>query len=240
MFKRDYPSLIKQLQDWIREQVYRAGCRGVVLGLSGGIDSSVCAALCKGALSQEVLGLILPCHSHPGDQEDAEEVARILDLNYQIMDLALVYDGLLSSLSEKEDAMAAANIKPRLRMTVLYYHANARNYLVVGTDNRSELLLGYFTKYGDGGVDITPLGNLVKGEVCELAKWLKIPEHIIHKPPSAGLWAGQEDEQEMGLTYEEVDTYILTGEAREEVRERIQRLAQKNQHKLHPPACPDF
>lgn len=240
MLERNYPSLIQRLQDWIRERVQEAGCEGVVLGLSGGIDSSVCAALCQGALSREVLGLILPCHSHPSDAAHAQQVATLLGLEYRILDLGPVYDHFLSILQGEEGKMAAANLKPRLRMTTLYYYANQWNYLVVGTDNRSELFLGYFTKYGDGGVDITPLGSLVKGEVYELARYLKIPEEIIQKPPSAGLWAGQEDETEMGLTYEEVDSYILTGEAPQETANSIEGLARKNRHKLHPPLQPDF
>ena len=127
--------------------------------------------------------------------------------------------------------MALANIKPRLRMTTLYYYASLNNYLVIGTDNWSELKVGYFTKYGDGGVDLAPLGRLVKSEVRKLAKHFGIPEKIINKKPSAGLWEGQTDENEMGVSYEELDHYILTGEADKEVRERIDELARKNSHK---------
>lgn len=239
--RKNNGKLAKDLKDWIREKVHQANCQGVVLGLSGGIDSAVTAALCKGAFPHQAIAFILPCHSHPKDQEDAELVAKKLQLAYYVIDLGPTYETLLKSLGAKEGRdMATINIKPRLRMTTLYYQANHRNYLVVGTDNRSELHLGYFTKYGDGGVDIIPLGNLVKKEVVELAKELQIPPHIIEKPPSAGLFEGQEDEVELGFTYGEMDTYLLTGEAKGEVKGRIDRLAQKNKHKLQTPAIPAF
>lgn len=240
--ERDYRELSIKIVDWIRERVREAGCKGVVIGLSGGIDSSVCAALCREAFPKETLGLILPCHSHPRDKEDAELLARTIDLPYKVVDLGPTFDTLLSSLhkEEQESTIAVVNMKPRLRMTTLYYYAQSRRYLVAGTDNRTELLLGYFTKYGDGGIDFAPLGSLVKTEVIELAKEMGIPERIIEKPPSAGLWEGQEDEEELGLTYEEVDTYILTGQAPDHVKRRVEELAKKNQHKLQTPAIPSF
>jgi NAD+ synthase len=123
-------------------------------------------------------------------------------------------------------------------MTALYYYASALNYLVVGTDNKSELKIGYFTKYGDGGIDLAPLGALVKHEVKGLAQRLDIPERIINKKPSAGLWSGQTDESEMGFSYQELDHYILTGEADEEIKEKIEKLAAKNRHKLEPIPIP--
>jgi len=135
--------------------------------------------------------------------------------------------------------MAEVNIKPRLRMTALYYYAQAKNYLVVGTDNWSELKIGYFTKHGDGGIDLAPLGSLVKHEVKELAHELKIPAEIIEKNPSAGLWDGQTDESEMGFSYQELDNYILNGEARPEIEAKIKKLAAKNSHKVAPVPIPN-
>lgn len=243
MVQREYGELAERLTDWIQKKVLEAGCRGVVLGLSGGIDSSVTAVLCKRAFPEESLGLILPCYSHPFDREDAELLASQIDLEYQVMDLSTTFDTLLSTIKEKEKeepSMATVNIKPRLRMTVLYYYAQHRKYLVSGTDNRTELLLGYFTKYGDGGIDFAPLGNLVKMEVRRLAQELKIPERIIEKPPSAGLWEGQEDEEELGFSYEEVDSYILTGEASDEVKKRVDTLISTNSHKMERPDIPSF
>ncbi|HMA60650.1 MAG TPA: NAD(+) synthase, partial [Halanaerobiales bacterium] len=139
---------------------------------------------------------------------------------------------------ESQANFALANAKPRLRMVTLYYYAAQNNYLVLGTDNWSELKVGYFTKYGDGGIDLTILGRLVKTEVRELAEHLVVPQEIIDKKPSAGLWQDQTDEDEMGLTYEELDRYILTGEAEPEVKEKIENLSSKNSHKLEPIPIP--
>jgi NAD+ synthase len=136
--------------------------------------------------------------------------------------------------------LAEANLKPRLRMIALYYFANRLGYLVVGSGNRSELAVGYFTKYGDGGADLLPLGNLVKGQVGELAAHLGIPRQIIDKPPSAGLWSGQSDEEEMGLTYEELDRYLTSGEAGAELRDRIDGMRAAAAHKRSLPPVPPF
>ena len=135
--------------------------------------------------------------------------------------------------------MVLANIKPRLRMTMLYYEGGLNKYLVVGTSNKSELVIGYYTKYGDGGVDIEPIGNLVKSQVLELARYLQIPEIIINKTPTAGLWEGQTDELEMGVTYRELDHYILNGCASDSAKSRIEKLIKVSEHKRHmPPVAP--
>jgi NAD+ synthase len=237
--------LAQKLVSWIQEKVKESGCRGVVFGLSGGIDSATVGALCRRALPEGCLGLILPCYSHPRDEEDARRVAEVFGIPYKVIVLDRVYDALVEALTGRassagERSLALANIKPRLRMVALYYWANELNYLVVGTGNRSELAVGYFTKYGDGGVDILPLGNLVKTQVKELARYLGVPQDIIDKPPSAGLWEGQTDEEEMGLTYAELDRYLLTGEASPEVAKKIKALAAKSEHKKRLPAVPPF
>ncbi|SDC11536.1 MULTISPECIES: NAD(+) synthase [unclassified Candidatus Frackibacter] len=242
---RDYAELSDKLVNWIRKQVKDAGCKGAVVGLSGGIDSAVTAVLCKKAFPDTTLGLILPCHSNLEDAVDAKLVAEKFDIEYKVVDLDETFDVLLSELRDTQNSkgkneLATANIKPRLRMTALYYYSASLNRLVVGTDNRSELKIGYFTKHGDGGVDIAPLGNLVKTEVRELAAYLGIPEKIIERPPTAGLWADQTDEKELGITYEELDHYILTGEADLKVKEKIEELAKKNAHKLGYPPVPEF
>ncbi|GAB6099558.1 NAD(+) synthase [Halanaerocella petrolearia] len=241
MLDRDYTEVSKKLAAWIEEQVTDAGCEGAVVGLSGGIDSAVTSVLCKKAFPDNVLGLIMPCYSNPQDAEDAKKVAEKFDIPYQVIDLSDTFDQLQETIGiEDSENLAVANMKPRLRMTTLYYYASQRNSLVVGTDNRSELKLGYFTKYGDGGIDLAPLGNLVKSEVREVAKELDIPKKIITKAPSAGLWEGQTDEDELGITYEEVDNYILTGEARSEVKEIVDSLAARNGHKLQLPPIPEL
>ncbi len=178
------------------------------MGLSGGVDSSVVAALVKEAVGKnKLLALILPCHSSKEDLEDAVFVAGKLGIRTKTVDLSHVY-GQLTKVMPKGNKLALANLKPRLRMSVLYYFANNLNYLVCGTGNKSELMCGYFTKYGDGATDILPIGDLLKKDVRRLAYELGIPVHIIIKPPSAGLWPSQTDEGEMGITYPELDDIL--------------------------------
>jgi len=234
---------VERITHWIRDKVLEAGARGAVVGLSGGIDSSVVAVLCKRVFPDDTLAVIMPCHSHPQDMQDALQVAKRFAIRYFIVDLGPVYDKLLEMVLKnvgESHFIAEANIKSRLRMTTLYYYANLYNYLVVGTGNKSEILTGYFTKYGDGGVDIEPIGNLLKTEVYEVASILDIPENIINKKPSAGLWVGQTDQQEMGVTYEELDKYLETGEGPDHVKVRVEQLMKKNLHKRQLPPIPDF
>ncbi|MFH0858740.1 MAG: NAD+ synthase [Candidatus Omnitrophota bacterium] len=191
--------------NWIRRQVKSSRAKGLVLGLSGGIDSAAVLALAKQAVGKgKVLAIYLPCHSHREHLDDARLVARKFGIKTKVIDLSTVYDTLIKALP-KANKLALSNLKPRLRMLTLYYFANKFNYLVCGTGNKSEIMAGYFTKYGDGGVDILPIGDLLKSQVRELARELKIPESVITKPPTAGLWPGQTDEGEMGVTYRELD-----------------------------------
>ena len=241
----NYEKLTEKLVGWIKEKIECANCSGAVVGLSGGIDSAVTAVLCKRAFPDNTLGVIMPCYSNRQDEEDARLLAEEFDLAYKVVNLEKPFDSLKEVIGITEEIasdnrLAVANIKPRLRMTTLYYHASINNALVVGTDNRSELKVGYFTKYGDGGIDIAPLGKLVKSQVRELARHLDIPENIITKAPSAGLWEKQTDEEEMGITYEELDQYILTGDADEKVKNVVDTLHNKSKHKLQPPPTPDF
>jgi NAD+ synthase len=237
--------LAEKLSGWIKEKVLAAGGKGAVLGMSGGVDSSVVAALCVRVFPKNTLGLIMPCHSNPKDKEHAEMAAKKLSVPVKIVKLDDVYDAYLKILPDfKPDPslirLAQANLKARLRMITLYYTANQLKYLVIGSGNRSELTVGYFTKHGDSGVDILPLGNLVKKEVRELAKFLKIPSEIIDKAPSAGLWEGQTDEGEMGFSYEALDNYILTGRAPEALKKRIEGMRAAGAHKCATPPIPEF
>lgn len=222
---------------WMRDIVNESGAKGIIFGLSGGIDSAVMAGLAKKAFPDNSLGVIMPCHSHPIDEEHGLLVANALALDTIKVDLTENYDVFIKSVkNNKENRLAEANVKPRLRMTTLYYLAQLNGYLVAGPSNKSELTVGYFTKYGDSGVDMLPLGSFVKSEIVELAKFLNIPEIIITKPPTAGLWENQTDEKEMGFTYEVLDSYIKTGKGNKEVIEKIEKMNSKSEHKRkYPP-----
>ena len=237
--------LVEKLVLWIRDKVLASGCKGVVLGMSGGVDSSVAAVLCQQAFPQSVLGVLMFCYSSREDEEHALAVANKFSIPTKMVVLDSVFDTLLKVLPGERvepsvSRLAEGNLKPRLRMLTLYYFANRLKYVVAGASNRSELSVGYFTKYGDGGVDILPLGNLVKGQVGELARFLGIPQEIIDKPPSAGLWPGQTDEGELGLSYEELDHYLITGEASSELKQRVESMIAATEHKRLPPPVASF
>jgi NAD+ synthase len=242
----------RDLAEWLRQQVTIAAARGLVVGLSGGLDSAVVARLCQLAMPGHLVGAIMPCHSDPRDGEDAESIVRHFDIPVVRLDLAPAYDHfagdlerLLLQLPVDHPAHAGgpptgsraqvplANIKPRLRMSALYFLANSLNYLVVGTGNRSELTVGYFTKQGDGAVDLLPLGRLLKSEVRALARELDVPAAIIDKAPSAGLWAGQTDEEEMGFSYADLERYLTDGPdaVSPALAMRIERLVRTSEHK---------
>lgn len=236
---------------WMRQQVAAAHANGFIVGLSGGIDSAVVARLCQLATPGAALGVLLPCHSDPADERDARAVADHFKLPVTTVTLDETFDALTSavksaaaeagrhlSVSEppQDDIrarMPLANMKPRLRMTSLYYLANRFNYLVAGTGNRCELAIGYFTKYGDGGVDLLPLGNLLKSEVRAMARELGVPAQVIDKAPSAGLWLGQTDEGEMGFSYADLEAYLQKGPdaVAPAVAMRIERLMRASEHK---------
>ena len=188
-----------------------------------------------------MLGLIMPCHSDPEDVEHAKKLAEKFRIKTETVDITPVYDLMVKILPEG-NRIAKANLKPRLRMATLYYFANNLNYLVVGTDNKSESFTGYFTKYGDGGVDILPISHLLKTEVRVLAMELGIPEEIITRPPSAGLWEGQTDEGEMGITYEQLDKTIIAIESGQTdgldstLLENVRKMHSATEHKRNMPS----
>ncbi len=238
------PGTTDRLVSWLHDYAAAAGAHGYTVGLSGGIDSACTAVLCQRAMGDHLLGVLMPCHSNPQDAEMACLLADTFGIQTVRVSLESTYDTLLDALPTSTSPLARANIKPRLRMTTLYALAQTHGYLVAGTGNRSELEVGYFTKYGDGGVDVEPLGELYKVQVRQLARELGIPQSIIDRPPSAGLWEGQTDEQEMGITYDDLDTTlaaIAAGETEEldpallaAVQEMIARTAHK---RSVPPAC---
>lgn len=239
---------IDKIVNWIREKVDDANAKGVIVGLSGGVDSSCVAALCKKAFPNNTLGVIMPCLSNPLDRKHAEVIAKKFDIPYKVINLEESFTTILKSLigekydKEKHTGVPVANIKPRLRMITLYYFANKLNYLVVGTDNKSEEMVGYFTKYGDGGVDILPIVDLYKKDVRELAKHLEIPDKIINKKPSAGLWHGQTDEDEIGISYDELDEILNRLEKGKDLSniepkkvEKVRKMIVMSEHKRKMP-----
>ena len=237
--------LAEKLIKWIRDKVLAAEHKGVVVGMSGGLDSSVLAVLCHRAFPQNMFGVLMPCHSIQEDGEHALATAIKFSIPTKTVPLDTVFDALLNALPvDKIDAAASrlveANLKSRLRMLTLYYFANQLKYMVVGSSNRSELSVGYFTKYGDSGVDILPLGNLVKGQVRALASFLGIPQQIIDKPVSAGLWEGQTDEAELGFSYEDLDRYLVTGNVSSELEAKIKSMIDASGHKRLPPPIANF
>jgi len=239
-----------KLVEWLRLVAAEAGVQGAVFGLSGGVDSAVVAGLSVQAFPGESLGLILPCDSVQQDMDDALAVAGVFDLPVKVVVLDAAYRALLAAVGEHDgdpgaiEAMtpklALANLKVRLRAVTWYYHANRLRRLVIGSGNRVELTVGYFTKFGDGAVDVLPLAGLVKAEVRALAEHLGVPRRVITKAPTAGLWPGQTDEEEMGLTYEVLDRFILGGDVTEGAANRIRRMIERSAHKRCLPRTPGF
>ena len=247
----DIKDEVERIVNFIRNLVQESKSQGIILGLSGGIDSALTATLSVRAVGKDkVQALILPCHSIDADLSDAKLVANHLGIKYKIVDLTESFDVVFKALSQDQEAdpIAKANLKPRLRMCSLYYFSNQLNYLVAGTGNKSEDEVGYFTKYGDGGVDFLPIQHLYKHEVREMAKYLQIPEKIVNRKPSAGLWEGQTDEDELSqqlgfsLTYDLLDQMLEniiknTYDPADEKYQKLIDLRKKNRHKLElPPA----
>ena len=240
-------SLSEQITAWLREQLAAAGAEGFVCGFSGGVDSATAAALAVRAVgSDRVLAVLMPCHSQPEDAALGQRVADAFSIPTVTVDLGGVYDLLVAALPPADHPLAAANIKPRLRMVVLYYLAQARNYLVLGSGNRSEIEVGYFTKYGDGGVDLLPLGTLYKTQVWELSRELGVPQDVVERLPTAGLGPGQTDEGEMGISYRELDRILVaigagnTSGVEAASLEKVQGMIARSAHKRALPRAPDF
>lgn len=206
----NYPEIKDKIVAFISSKVCGSGA---VIGLSGGIDSALTAYLTVLALGKEnVLGLLLPEKdiTSKADIDDAIEVADILGIEYKIIEISSVLASFSSVIPVFDNLARTANgnLKARTRMCILYYHANLMGRMVIGTGNKTELLLGYFTKYGDGGVDIEPIGDLYKTQVRGLSGYMGVPGRIIEKTPTAGLWPGQTDESDLGVSYEVADQVL--------------------------------
>ncbi len=236
---RNYETEIKQRIEFIRNTVKSAGANGIIYGNSGGKDCTLVGILCKMACENTV-GIIMPCGStqnYTSDKNDAEVAAKQYDIETRIVDLSAVKDELMNNITEKTklNNPAIANIAPRLRMTTLYTIAAAENRIVAGTGNKSERYMGYFTKWGDGACDFNPISDLTVTEIYEFLRFLKAPASVIEKAPSAGLFDGQTDEKEMGVTYAAIDEFLFNGNANEKDKAIIERFHKTSEHKRKMP-----
>ncbi len=236
---RDWKYETEQRVEFIRNLVAKSGVKGIIYGNSGGKDSALVSILCKMACDNTI-GIILPCCSERNYGEDTDHgnlVADQFKIETRTVDLTEVKKSLLSAVSGKTEINNTAdiNIAPRLRMTTLYAIAAAEGLLVAGTGNRSERYMGYFTKWGDGACDFNPIADLTAGEVFDFLRYFDAPEEIINKAPSAGLYEGQTDEADMGVTYAAIDEYILNGNAHAGDAEIIRRYHNGSEHKRRMP-----
>ena len=235
---RDYQKEFENRVAFIRQTLAESHASGIVFGNSGGKDSALVGILCKAACDNTV-GIIMPCASARNfgmDADDGNALAEQFHIETRTVDLTAVREAELSALSVATQINQAAlvNIAPRLRMTTLYAIAASENRLVAGTGNRSEAYLGYFTKWGDGAHDFNPISDLTVTEIFAFLEYLKAPRCIIDKAPSAGLFDGQTDEAEMGVTYQAVDRYLETGEAHARDLAVIPRFHLRSEHKRSP------
>ena len=235
---RDYKAEFEGRVAYIRELIKSSGAAGIVFGNSGGKDSALVGVLCKAAC-ENTLGVIMPCASRRNYGEDAEDgraLAEQFGIETRCVDLSAVREAEIQELRQVialNDA-ALTNLAPRLRMTTLYAIAAAENRLVAGTGNRSEIHMGYFTKWGDGASDFNPISDLTATEVLEFLAWLDAPASILHKAPSAGLFDGQTDEEEMGVSYKAIDDYLLYGSVSDSDKAIIDRYHSRSEHKRRP------
>ena len=252
--KIDVEKTKNDIVEFVQNKVSEANADGLVVGLSGGIDSTVAAFLaCEAVGKENVFGVVMPSTTTPTeDKLHGTAIAQQLGINYKEMAIDSILNEFLSVTQIEEDILAIGNLKARIRMSIIYFYANSKNYLVTGTGNKSEISIGYFTKYGDGACDIEPIGDLYKTDVFELAKYLGVPQEIIDKPPRAGLWNNQTDEDEIGMTYKLLDKILYRFIEKEidaksiaeeldievnEVNDIIDRV-KRNHHKTEVPESP--
>lgn len=248
--------VVDSITDFIQQTVAAAGAERAIIGLSGGIDSTTTAHLLVEALGPAAVhGLVMPGRvSQSDNMSDAEGVAMDLGIEYDVIEIEPFVDSVVDTFPETEiDQFAIGNARARVRAVLAYLLANHENGLVVGTGNRTEALVGYFTKFGDGAVDCNPIGRLYKQQVRQVARHLGVAEELVTKTPTAGLWTGQTDEEELGIEYETLDGILalhVDGDlspgatARlldldRAVVERVGQMVARTEHKRHPPATPD-
>ena len=229
-----------EIEDFLKKYLEESHCKAYVLGLSGGVDSSLVAAIARKAVGKDKLFCYaLDIESNPADVEDAKKVANELDLNLEIINLSKTYHSYLQDLNgDNFIRLTKSNLKVRMRMVALFAFAQEKSGLVLGTDNMDEKYVGYFTKYGDGAADVLPIVYLTKSEVIEAAKLYGLSSLLANRTPSAGLFEGQTDETEMGVKYADLDNYLLGGKVEKSVEERIEYLHKISEHKRNPIPTP--
>ena len=229
-----------EIEDFLKKYLEESHCKAYVLGLSGGVDSSLVAAIARKAVGKDKLFCYaLDIESNPADVEDAKKVANELDLNLEVINLSKTYHSYLEDLNgDNFIRLTKSNLKVRMRMVALFAFAQEKFGLVLGTDNMDEKYVGYFTKYGDGAADVLPIVYLTKSEVIEAAKLYGLSSLLANRTPSAGLFEGQTDETEMGVKYADLDNYLLGGKVEKSVEERIEYLHKISEHKRNPIPTP--
>ena len=229
-----------EIEEFLKKYLEESHCKAYVLGLSGGVDSSLVAAIAKKAVGKDKLFCYaLDIESNPADVEDAKKVAKELDLNLEVINLSKTYHSYLEDLKgDNFLRLTKSNLKVRMRMVALFAFAQEKSGLVLGTDNMDERYVGYFTKYGDGAADVLPIVYLTKKEVREAAELYGLSSLLANRIPSAGLFEGQTDETEMGVKYEDLDNYLLGGKVEKSVEERIEYLHKISEHKRLPIPTP--
>ena len=250
---QDYPSITSTIENFLEEQMEKNHAEGLILGLSGGIDSAVLAYICKRKFADKTVAIVMPdtAITPKTETEDALKMVSITGIQYKLIDINPIVNEYSMYLEPNE--RAKGNLRARVRTNILYYYANSKNYLVLGSSDKSEYLIGYFTKFGDGASDITPIVSLYKLQVREIAKYLGVPENVITKKSSPHLWKDHEAENELGISYEEVDSILyclfekklsvqetqeLTGIEMSTI-EKIQELNKNSEHKRLPAQKPD-
>jgi NAD+ synthase len=229
---QDYAKIQSNIEAFLRESISKANADGLVFGLSGGIDSAVVAHICAKSFKEKSLALLMP-DSRVSPKEETEDALQIVDklgLDYKLIDISLIHSQFANIVEPEEKSLG--NLRARIRATLLYYHANLKNHLVIGSSDRSEQLIGYFTKFGDGSADVLPIASLYKTQIRLLARHLGVKESIIQKKSSPHLWKGHIAEDEIGASYEEIDSILHCMADKNMPLDDIQRTTQIDKGKI--------